>query len=109
MFFKEITMYAIIKNGCQQYRVTEGDLIKIDQVSSPEGSKISFDEVLMTFDEKNTELTKSKTSKVKVVGTIKRHGRYKKIRVVKFKRRKNYMKTHGHKQGFTEVKIESIK
>lgn len=102
-------MYAIIKNGCQQYKVAEGDLIKIDQVSSPEGSKISFAEVLMTFDDKNTELTTSKTSKVKVTGTIKRHGRYKKIRVVKFKRRKNYMKSHGHKQGFTEVKIDSIK
>ena len=102
-------MYAIIKNGCQQYKVTEGDLIRIDKISSPEGSKISFTEVLMAFDEKDIELATSKTSKIKVTGTIKKHGRYKKIRVVKFKRRKNYLKTHGHKQGFTEVKIESIK
>tara|TARA_Y100000590_G_scaffold237758_1_gene267566 strand:+ start:5031 stop:5339 length:309 start_codon:yes stop_codon:yes gene_type:complete len=102
-------MYAIIKNGCQQYKVTEGDLIRIDQVSSPEGAKISFDDVLMAFDEKNTELETSKAAKVKVTGTIKRHGRYKKIRVVKFKKRKHYMRSHGHKQGFTEVKIESIK
>ena len=102
-------MYAIIKNGCQQYKVTEGDLIRIDQVSSPEGTKISFDDVLMAFDEKNTELETSKTSKNKVTGTVKRHGRYKKIRVVKFKKRKHYMRSHGHKQGFTEVKIESIK
>ncbi len=109
MFFESTTMYAIIKNGCQQYRVAEGDLIRIDQISSPEGAKISFGEVLMAFDEKNTELATSKTSKIKVTGTIKRHGRYKKIRVVKFKKRKNYMRTHGHKQGFTEVKIESIK
>ena len=102
-------MYAIIKNGCQQYKVTEGDVIKIDQISSPEGSKISFAEVLMTFDDKNTELTISKASKIKVTGTVKRHGRYKKVRVVKFKRRKHYMKSQGHKQGFTEVKIDSIK
>ena len=54
-------------------------------------------------------ISEAKTSKIKVTGTIKRHGRYKKIRVVKFKRRKHYMRSHGHKQGFTEVKIESIK
>ena len=102
-------MYAIIKNGCQQYKVTEGDLIRIDQVSSPEGTKISFDDVLMAFDEKNTELETSKTSKIKVTGTVKRHGRYKKIRVVKFKKRKHYMRSLGHKHGFTEVNIDSIK
>ena len=50
-----------------------------------------------------------KLSSVKVTGTVKKHGRYKKIRVVKFKRRKGYMRTQGHRQDFTEVKIESIK
>ena len=102
-------MYAIIENGCQQYKVSEGDLIKIDQISTPEGSKISFDKVLMVFDDKKTEIENSKLSKIKVTGTIKRHGRYDKVRVIKFKRRKNYMRSYGHKQGFTEVKIESIK
>ena len=102
-------MYAIIKNGCQQYKVTEGDSIKIDLVSSPEGSSIAFDNVLMAFDEKNALISGAKLSSVKVTGTVKKHGRYKKIRVVKFKRRKHYMRTQGHRQDFTEVKIESIK
>ena len=98
-------MYAIIKNGCQQYKVTKGDSIKVDLISSPEGSTVAFDDVLMDFDEKNAMISVVK----KVTGTIVKHGRYKKIRVVKFKRRKHYMRTHGHRQDFTQVKIESIK
>ena len=102
-------MYAIIKNGCQQYKVAEGDSIKIDLIASPEGSSIAFDDILMAFDEKNALISGTKLSSVKVTGTVKKHGRYKKIRVVKFKRRKHYMRTQGHRQDFTEVKIESIK
>ena len=102
-------MYAIIKNGCQQYKVAEGDSIKIDLIASPEGSSIAFDDILTAFDEKNALISGPKLSDIKVTGTIKKHGRYKKIRVVKFKRRKHYMRTQGHRQDFTEVKIESIK
>ena len=102
-------MYAIIKNGCQQYKVAEGDSIKIDLIASPEGSSIAFENILMAFDEKNSLISGAKLSSVKVTGTVKKHGRYKKIRVVKFKRRKGYMRTQGHRQDFTEVKIESIK
>ena len=98
-------MYVIIKNGCQQYKVTKGDSIKVDIKSSPEGSTVAFDDVIMAFDEKNAMISGVK----KVTGTIVKHGRYKKIRVVKFKRRKHYMRTHGHRQDFTQVKIESIK
>ena len=98
-------MYAIIKNGCQQYKVTKGDSIKVDLISSPEGSSVAFDNVLMAFDEKNALISGVK----KVTGIIEKHGRYKKIRVVKFRRRKHYMRTHGHRQDFTQVKIESIK
>lgn len=102
-------MYAIIKNGCQQYKVAEGDLIKVDLISSPEGTAIAFKDILMAFDEKDTMISSDKLSKIKVQGTIQKHGRYKKIRVVKFKRRKHYMRSHGHRQDFTQVKIESIK
>ena len=102
-------MYAIIQNGCQQYKVSEGDLIKVDLISSPEGTAVKFKQVLMAFDDKDTMLTSAKLSKIKVTGTIQKHGKYKKIRVIKFKRRKNYLRTHGHKQDFTEVKIKSIK
>ena len=107
--FKGKSMYAIIKNGCQQYKVAEGDLIKVDLISSPEGTAIAFKDILMAFDEKDTMISSDKLSKIKVQGTIQKHGRYKKIRVVKFKRRKHYMRSHGHRQDFTQVKIESIK
>jgi len=102
-------MKAIIKNGCQQFKVTEGDYIKIMPIQSPEGASISFDDVIMAFDENNAMLPTSKTSSIKVTGVVKKHGKYKKIRVVKFKRRKHYMRSHGHKQNYTEIKIESIK
>ena len=102
-------MCAIIKNGCQQDKVAEGDSIKIDLIASPEGSSIAFENILMAFDEKNSLISGPELSSVKVTGTVKKHGRYKKIRVVKFKRRKGYMRTQGHRQDFTEVKIESIK
>tara|TARA_B100000700_G_scaffold86383_1_gene97197 strand:- start:510 stop:818 length:309 start_codon:yes stop_codon:yes gene_type:complete len=102
-------MKAIIKNGCQQFKVTEGDYIKIMPIQSPEGASISFDNVIMAFDENNAMLPTSKTSSIKVTGVVKKHGKYKKIRVVKFKRRKHYMRSHGHKQNYTEIKIESIK
>ena len=99
-------MYAIIQNGCQQYKVAVGDSIKVDLISSPEGSSVQFDTVLMAFDDKNAMISKPG---IKVTGTIQKHGRYKKIRVVKFKRRKHYMRSQGHQQDFTEVKIEKIK
>ena len=102
-------MKAIIKNGCQQFKVTEGDYIKIMPIQSPEGASVSFDNVIMAFDENNAMLPTSKTSSIKVTGVVKKHGKYKKIRVVKFKRRKHYMRSHGHKQNYTEIKIESIK
>ena len=104
--FKGNEMYAIIQNGCQQYKVAVGDSIKVDLISSPEGSSVQFDTVLMAFDDKNAMISKPG---IKVTGTIQKHGRYKKIRVVKFKRRKHYMRSHGHQQDFTEVKIEKIK
>ncbi len=102
-------MIAIIKSGCQQFKVTEGDHIKVMPVASPEGSSVSFDNVVSAFDDNNQLLPNEKISTLKVTGTVKRHGNYKKIRVIKFKRRKHYMRSHGHKQGYTEIKIESIK
>ena len=102
-------MIAIIKSGCQQFKVTVGDYIKVMPVASPEGTSVSFDDIISAFDDNNQLLSSDKISSLKVTGTVKRHGNYKKVRVVKFKRRKHYMRSHGHKQGYTEIKIESIK
>ena len=102
-------MNAIIKQGGHQYNITEGDVIRVDLISQPEGSKIELDNVIMAFKDNDTVVDKKSLSAIKVKATIQKHGRYPKIRIVKFKRRKHYMRTQGHRQGFSEIKIESIK
>ena len=102
-------MNAIIKQGGHQYNVTEGDVIRVDHISKPEGSKIELDKIIMAFDDKESIIEKKALESLKIKATIQKHGRYPKIRIVKFKRRKHYMRTQGHRQGFSEIKIESIK
>ena len=102
-------MNAIIKQGGHQYNISVGDIIRVDQLSEPEGSKIKLQNILMAFDDKDSLLDKKALSSVKIVATVQKHGRYPKVRIVKFKRRKHYMRTQGHRQGFSEIKIESIK
>ena len=102
-------MNAIIKQGGHQYNIAEGDVIRVDLLSEPEGSKIEIDKVLMAFKDNDAIVDKKSLASIKIKATIQKHGRYPKIRIVKFKRRKHYMRTQGHRQGFSEIKIESIK
>ena len=102
-------MNAIIKQGGHQYNITEGDIIRVDLLSQPEGTKIQLDNVIMAFNGDDSIVDKKKLSSIKIKATIQKHGRYPKVRIVKFKRRKHYMRTQGHRQGFSEIKIESIK
>tara|TARA_B100000035_G_scaffold314641_1_gene331548 strand:- start:2690 stop:2998 length:309 start_codon:yes stop_codon:yes gene_type:complete len=102
-------MNAIIKQGGHQYNITEGDVIRVDLLSQPEGTKIQLDNVIMAFNGKDSIVDKKTLSSIKIKATIQKHGRYPKVRIVKFKRRKHYMRTQGHRQGFSEIKIESIK
>ena len=101
-------MNAIIKQGGHQYNVAEGDVIRVDSLSEPEGSKIELANVLMAFKD-DAIVDKKSLASIKIKATIQKHGRYPKVRIVKFKRRKHYMRTQGHRQGFSEIKIESIK
>ena len=101
-------MNAIIKQGGHQYNVAEGDVIRVDSISKPEGTEIELDNII-TFDDKETVVEKKALESLKIKATIQKQGRYPKIRIVKFKRRKHYMRTQGHRQGFSEIKIESIK
>ena len=102
-------MNAVIKQGGHQYNISEGDIIKVASISKPEGTKIELKDIIMAFDDKNTLVEKKALSSIKIKATIQKHGRYPKIRIVKFKRRKHYMRSQGHRQGFSEIKIESIK
>ena len=102
-------MNAIIKQGGHQYNIAEGDIIRVDLLSEPEGSKIELGNILMAFKDDDSVIDKKSLSAIKIKATIQKHGRYPKVRIVKFKRRKHYMRTQGHRQGFSEIKIESIK
>ncbi len=101
-------MYAVIKTGGKQYRVTPGDLVKVEKVDGNIGDEVSFDKVLMFSDGDNVNLGKPYLEDIKVNGRIASHGKNRKVVVFKYKRRKGYRRRKGHRQDFTLVKIEDI-
>jgi len=102
-------MYAVIKTGGKQYRVSEGDTIRVELLGAGEGETVEFDDVLMVGEEgKEPKIGTPFVDGGKVTGTIKAEGRHKKIDVIKFKRRKNYRRHYGHRQGYAEVEITGI-
>ena len=100
--------YAIIKTGGKQFRVESGRTYKIPTLVGEEGGKIEFNEVLLGNDGSNVKTGVPSLTGAKVTGEIVRHGRGDKIIVFKQKRRKNYARKSGHRQGFTEVRIHDI-
>ena len=100
--------YAIIRTGGRQFKVEPGKKYRLPTLVGEPGGKIEFTDVLMGNDGKDVKGIDKKLSKAKVIGEIVRHGRGDKIVVFKMKRRKNYARKQGHRQGFTEVKISDI-
>ena len=102
--------FAVIKTGGKQYRVAEGDIIKIERISADlnEGDKVDFDEVLLTDDGKETVIGKPLVKGAKVSGVIKQIGRNKKITILHFKSKSNYSKKRGHRQYFMKVEITKV-
>ena len=101
-------MYAVIKTGGKQYRVAEGDTLKIEDLNVEVGENVSFLQVLMiSKDDKLTVGTPFIDGGV-VTAEVLANGRHKKIKIIKFRRRKHHMKRMGHRQNFTQVKITSI-
>jgi len=101
-------MYAVIKTGGKQYKVSEGETLKIEKLNADAGSSIDLNEVLMVADGDDVRIGTPFLDGGKVSATIESHGRHKKIRIIKFKRRKHYRRQMGHRQDFTEIKIEKI-
>tara|TARA_R110000868_G_scaffold410505_2_gene698760 strand:+ start:10717 stop:11028 length:312 start_codon:yes stop_codon:yes gene_type:complete len=101
-------MYAIIKTGGKQYRVAEGQTLKIEKLAVDVESTVEFDEVLMVANDGDVKVGTPMLEGAKVTATVLDQGRHKKIKIVKFKRRKHYDRQAGHRQYFTEVKIEKI-
>ena len=101
-------MYAVIQSGGKQHRVSEGQVLKLEKLTSETGAIVDFDKILMVADGDNISIGKPYVDGAKVSAEIVSHGRGKKIRIIKFKRRKQHMKHMGHRQWFTEVKITGI-
>jgi len=101
-------MYAIIETGGKQYRVSEGDVIKIEKIEGEPNSEYQFEKVLFLKDNGNFEVGSPYLENIKVVGEILETKKDKKIIVFKYKRRKNYRRKKGHRQWYTKVKIKQI-
>jgi len=102
-------MYAVIATGGKQYRVTEGETLKVEKIAGEEGSEIELDQVLMVADGDNVQVGTPTLEKGSVTATIKSHGRGKKVEIVKFRRRKHHRKQMGHRQSYTEIEVTKIK
>ena len=102
-------MYAIIESCGKQYKVAEGDVVFFEKLEVEEGKKVTFDSVVLVSDDKKVEVGAPYVKGVKVEGKVVAHGKGKKILVYKYKAKKNYRRTQGHRQPYTKVEITKIK
>lgn len=101
-------MYAVIKTGGKQYKVVPGQTLKVEKLAVEEGQAIDFEEVLLVANGADVKVGTPFIEKATVKAEVVSHGRGKKVKILKFKRRKHHMKRQGHRQDFTEVKITEI-
>ena len=101
-------MYAVIETGGKQYRVAPGDTIAVEKLPGEPGSAVEFDHVLAVTKDEGDVLAGTQTADAKVKATIKGHGRGNKVIVFKFKRKKQYRRTIGHRQDYTEIVVDDI-
>jgi large subunit ribosomal protein L21 len=101
-------MYAVIKTGGKQYRVTEGQTLKVELLNEEVGANIDLNDVLMVADGDNIKVGTPTVDGGKVTATVKSHGRDDKVNIIKFRRRKHHMKRQGHRQYYTELQITGI-
>jgi len=101
-------MYAIVNTGGKQYKIQQGDVLRVEKIPGEVGSPVSFDKVLMFSDGENVNIGRPVLDNVAVKGHIVEQGKDKKIIVFKYKKRKRYRRKLGHRQQYTEIKIDSI-
>ena len=101
-------MYAVIQTGGKQYRVKSGEQLKVELLSAEVGAIVSFDRVLMLGEGEGVKVGAPFVNGAAVKATVVAQGRGEKIRIFKMRRRKHYAKTQGHRQGYTEVRIDEI-
>jgi large subunit ribosomal protein L21 len=101
-------MYAVIKTGGKQYRVSAGEKLKIEQLPADIGAEIVLDQVLLVADGDNLRMGRPLVSGATVQAKVLTQGRHDKVRIFKLRRRKHYQKHQGHRQNFTEIEITGI-
>jgi len=101
-------MYAVFRSGGKQYRAAKGDVLRLEKIEAEEGATVKFDEVLLVGEGADIKVGTPLLSGSTVSGKVVRQGKSKKVSVVKFKRRKNYLRQGSHRQFFTEVEITGI-
>lgn len=101
-------MYAVIETGGKQYRVAPGDVVRVETIPGEVGSEVALGRVLAVVNDFNQVKTGSELGDAQVKGTIAEHGRGDKVIVFKFKRKKQYKRTIGHRQNYTAVKVSEI-
>jgi len=102
-------VYAIIRTGGKQYRVEKGDVVRVERLEGAVGSTVTLDEVLLVGGEGEPRVGSPHLEGASVVGTVVEQDRDAKIRVFKYKKRKHYRRTRGHRQSFTAVRIDSVR
>ena len=104
----EQIMYAVISTGGKQYRVSEGSVLRVEKLTAEAGANIEFDQVLLVGQGDSVKIGAPFLSGGKVVATVQSHGKGDKVRIVKFRRRKHYLRQGTHRQPYTELKVTSI-
>jgi large subunit ribosomal protein L21 len=102
------TVYAIVRTGGTQYRVEEGQIVRVERLLAPSGESVTLDDVLFLAGDGVTRVGSPRVAGASVVGKVLEHGRGNKIRVFHYKKRKHNRKTRGHRQDFTALQIEKI-
>lgn len=101
-------MYAVIQTGGKQYKVTEGEILKVEKLDGEAGDKLTLDQVLMLKDDNGIRIGMPTVMDALVTVEVIEQGRSKKITVYKYKKRKNYRRKQGHRQAYTKIKVEKI-
>jgi large subunit ribosomal protein L21 len=101
-------MYAVIKTGGKQYKVAPGEKLKVEQIPADVGAEVILDQVLLVGDGSSIRLGQPTVAGATVKATVLSHGRGEKLQIFKMRRRKHYQRHQGHRQGYTELKIDGI-
>jgi large subunit ribosomal protein L21 len=101
-------MYAVIRTGGKQYKVAPGEKLKIEQIRADVGAEVVLDQVLMVGDGASVRLGQPVVAGASVKATVLAHGRGDKVTIFKMRRRKHYQRTQGHRQNYTEIRVDAI-